>query len=138
MRSPRWRRPLRARTGRVGGKAQGDRVKNWIVQLMVERPDDWLTHLETEFKIDAVRDGDRVSLKYDMIESPMAEPIVQQCRGMVVDTARRAVLAWPYNKFWNHGEGAAAPIDWSTARVQEKLDGSLMILYWDAGSWVVA
>jgi hypothetical protein len=105
---------------------------------MAERPGDWLTHLETEFKIDAVRDGDRVSLKYNMIESPMAEPIVQQCRGMVVDTARRAVLAWPYDKFWNHGEGSAARIDWSTARVQEKLDGSLMILYWDAGAWWVA
>jgi hypothetical protein len=113
-------------------------VKNLIVQLMAERPGDWLTHLETEFKIDAVRDGDRVSLKYNMIESPMAGPIVQQCRGMVVDTARRAVLAWPYDKFWNHGEGAAARIDWSTARVQEKLDGSFMILYWDAGAWWVA
>lgn len=114
-------------------------MNNLVQKLMDERAD-WLEHLVSEFKIDAVRAGDLVSLKYNQIESPMAEPIVQQCRGMVVDIAQRKVVAWPYNKFWNHGEALAAPIDWSTARVQEKLDGSLMILHWNprATSWCVA
>lgn len=109
---------------------------NLVQQLIYSRPD-WLEHLVSEYKIDAVRDGDLVSLKYNQIESPMHDPIVQQCRGMVVDVAQRKVLAWPYNKFWNHGEALAAPIDWSTARVQEKLDGSLIILHWHHG-WRVA
>jgi hypothetical protein len=94
--------------------------------------------LELQYKIKIVRDGDLVSLKYDAIESPMDNPLVQQCRGMVVDTRRCKVLAWPYNKFWNHGEKRAAEINWRTARVQEKLDGSLMILYCDRGVWQVA
>lgn len=111
-------------------------MNNLVQSLMNERAD-WLQHLETELKIDAVRDGDLVSLKYNQIESPMHEPIVQQCRGMVVDVGSRHVIAWPYNKFWNHGEALAAPVDWSTARVQEKLDGSLMILHWHHG-WRVA
>jgi hypothetical protein len=100
--------------------------------------EDWLAFLQSEYKIHVVRDGQLVSLKYNMIDSPMDVPIVQQCRGMVVDTTRKIVLAWPYNKFWNHGEGAAAPIDWTTARVQEKLDGSLMLLYWNGEAWAVA
>jgi hypothetical protein len=110
-----------------------------IRSLMASR-EDWLDHLQSEFKIHVVRHGDLASLKYNQIESPMHEPIVQECRGMVVDVARRKVLAWPYNKFWNHGDALAAAIDWATACVQEKLDGSLMILYWDPGvsSWVVA
>ena len=112
-------------------------MKNLITDLMNCEPN-WLSVLENEFKIDIVRDGPLASLKYNQIESPMHEPIVQQCRGMVVDVDARRVLAWPYNKFWNHGEALADPIDWSTARVQEKLDGSLMILHHFAGDWRVA
>jgi len=96
---------------------------------MEREPEKWLDILADTYKVSATRDGDLVSLKYDQLESPMHEPIVQQCRGMVVHTAVRRVLAWPYNKFFNHGEAGAADIDWSSARVQEKLDGSLMILY---------
>jgi hypothetical protein len=58
-------------------------------------------------------DGDLVSLKYNQIESPMHEPIVQECRGMVVHVPTGTILAHPYNKFWNHGEALAAPIDWA-------------------------
>lgn len=105
-------------------------MKNLVAQLMADEPDTWLTTLTDKYKIKTVADGDLVSLSYNMIESPMHEPIVQQCRGMVVDCVERRVVAWPYNKFWNHGEALADPIDWSTARVQEKLDGSLMIFHW--------
>lgn len=109
-----------------------------LVHALMDNDTDWLDVLERDYKIQIVRDGARASLKYNQIESPMHEPIVQQCRGMVVDVDRRAVLAWPYNKFWNHGEALADPIDWSTARVQEKLDGSLMILHHDGERWCVA
>ncbi len=101
-----------------------------VKALIAERPD-WLEYLSETYKIKASTSGDVVSLKYNQIESPMHEPIVQECRGMVVCTRRKQVLAHPYNKFWNHGEGGAAPIDWSTAMMFDKLDGSLMILYWD-------
>jgi hypothetical protein len=112
-------------------------MKNLVQELMDSRPD-WLDVLETEYKIKAVHDNGLVSLKYNQIESPMHEPIVQQCRGMVVHVERKQVLARPYDKFWNHGDTGAAEIDWSTARVQEKLDGSLMILYWLDDGWNVA
>lgn len=80
-----------------------------------------------------------VMLKYDMIESAMGDPLVQQCRGLILDEADSwAVVARPFDKFFNHGEGHAAPIDWGTARAQEKLDGSLMILYCYKGQWQVA
>jgi hypothetical protein len=111
-----------------------------VKRLMEDRPSDWLEHLETSYSIKANRSGDFVSLKYNQIESPMHEPVVQECRGMVVDTVRRRVMAHPYNKFWNHGDAPAAEIDWSTARVFEKLDGSLMTLYWNdvTEGWQVA
>jgi hypothetical protein len=100
------------------------------VRELIARDANWLRTLETVYKIKVSRDGSLASLKYDQIESPMHDPLVQECRGMVVDVDRGMILAHPYNKFWNHGEEGAAAIDWRTARVQEKLDGSLMILWW--------
>jgi hypothetical protein len=80
-----------------------------------------------------------VMLKYNQIESPMGERIVQECRGLILNEAEGwSVVSRPYDKFFNYGEGHASPIDWPSARVYEKLDGSLMTLYWYADQWHVA
>lgn len=98
--------------------------------------------LQRRFAIKAVRHqtyGNLVLLKYNQIDSPMGEKVVQQCRGIILDEADDwRIVSYPYDKFFNHGEGHAATIDWSTASVQEKLDGSLMTLYWYDGAWQVA
>lgn len=79
-----------------------------------------------------------VLLKYSQVESPMGEKIVQECRGLILNTEEDwAIVSRPYNKFFNYGEGNADSIDWSSAKVYEKLDGSLMTLYWYRG-WRVA
>lgn len=111
-----------------------------VRDFIARNPSNWLSLLEDKFKIHVTRDGDLVSLKYNQIESPMAHPVVRQCRGMVVHAPTGRILAHPYDKFWNHGEPLAAPVNWKRARVQEKLDGSLMILYHDpfAEIWRVA
>jgi hypothetical protein len=80
-----------------------------------------------------------VLFKYDQIASPMGERIVQECRGVILDKSDGwSVVSRAFDKFFNHGEGHAAPIDWSTAAVQEKLDGSLCVLYAYDGKWRVA
>lgn len=80
-----------------------------------------------------------VLLKYNQIESPFADPIVRECRGIVLDEDDGwRVVARGFDKFFNHGEGQAAPIDWSTAEVQEKVDGSLCVMYAYRGQWHVA
>jgi RNA ligase-like protein len=80
-----------------------------------------------------------VLLKYSMIDSPMGDPVVRQCRGIVVDEADGfRPVAYPFDKFFNYHEGNAAPIDWATARVFEKADGVLCTLYAYGGRWHVA
>ena len=80
-----------------------------------------------------------VLLKYSQIDSPMGNPIVQECRGIILDEDNDwAVVSYGYRKFFNYGEGHAAQIDWSSARVFEKLDGSLMTLYHYDNKWQVA
>ena len=80
-----------------------------------------------------------VLFKYDQINSPMDHPVVQECRGIILDEADDwRVVARPFTKFYNYGEPNAAPIDWTTARVQEKVDGSLCAFYHYQGAWHVA
>jgi hypothetical protein len=80
-----------------------------------------------------------VLLKYDQINSPMEAPIVRECRGLILDEADDwRIVARPYVKFFNYGEPHAADIDWATARVQEKVDGTLCVFYHYAGRWHVA
>jgi hypothetical protein len=80
-----------------------------------------------------------VLLKYNQIESPLSHPVVRECRGIILDEANNwQVISYPYRKFFNYGEGHADEIDWKTARVYEKLDGSLMTIYYYDDHWEVA
>jgi len=65
-------------------------------------------------------------LKYSQIESDMGQPLCQECRGIILRKSDHKIVCHPFHKFFNHGEGHAAKIDWNTARVQEKIDGSLI------------
>lgn len=89
--------------------------------------------------VPGVRYPNLVTLKYSQIASPLGEPLVRECRGIVLDRDDDwRCAARGFDKFFNYGEPNAAAIDWSTATVQEKLDGSLMMLYWYDGAWRVA
>jgi hypothetical protein len=80
-----------------------------------------------------------VQLKYDQIDSPMRELLVQECQGLILDeSANWQVIAFPFKKFFNYNEFYAPQIDWHTARVYEKVDGSIMTLYFYDHAWQVA
>jgi RNA ligase len=77
--------------------------------------------------------------KYDQIGSPFHERIVQECRGIILDAgANYRVVNLAMYKFFNLHEPLAAEIDWSTASVQEKCDGSLIQAYRYDGNWHIA
>ncbi|MGB3509133.1 MAG: T4 RnlA family RNA ligase [Microcoleaceae cyanobacterium] len=79
-----------------------------------------------------------VCLKYSQIESPMSEKVVQQCRGIILDEAKNwQIISYAYDKFFNYREPLAVEIDWDTATVYDKLDGSLMVLYYYNDKWQV-
>lgn len=99
-----------------------------------------LEDLKLTFGIEARRGTqypNLVTLKYDL-ESPMSTELVQQCRGLILDADNNwEIVARPWDKFFNYGEPLAAKIDWKTARVQEKLDGTCCLLYHYDGKWQV-
>ena len=78
---------------------------------------------------------------YDQIESSdyKTNPIVIESRGVILDRDNDwSVVARPFDRFFNLGEGCAAKFDWATSRIQEKVDGSLCIVYFYDGNWQVA
>lgn len=78
--------------------------------------------------------GHKVLIKYNQLSSPtlMSNPEVQECRGLILEKGTWKVLAMGFKKFFNSEEGNAHKIDWETAHVLEKLDGSYINLYYDA------
>jgi hypothetical protein len=111
------------------------------------------------------KSGHKFSLNYDQIEAKEADPLAQECRGLVlschdgspipgvqtpegkisrdaVSPGATQILAYPMKRFFNHGQGSAADIDWSDPNlaVLEKLDGTLAIVYFDqfTDKWCMA
>ena len=85
----------------------------------------------TEFKLKSRIYSGKVHLKYDQIESNMALEEVQDCRGLILELNTWKVMCMSFRKFFNHAESNAATIDWNSACVLEKVDGTLIQLYWD-------
>ena len=80
------------------------------------------------------------NLKYGSVGVEKANPIVRACRGAVVqkDDDGFSLVAYAFDRFFNLGEAEADVINWSSANVYEKYDGSLIKLFWNGVQWVVS
>lgn len=74
---------------------------------------------------------------YHQINSPKAHPIVKECRGLVLERDTWNIVAKGFDRFFNAGEDAEnfAKFNWSKFSTQEKVDGSLILMYWYRGVW---
>ncbi len=111
------------------------------IQDYLRTPGKSLTTLTGEYKVDVKVHGqypNLVLLKYNQIESDFNIPLVRECRGLILDRENDwKVISRSYDKFFNYGEERAATIDWHTAKICEKLDGSLATLYYYDKKWHV-
>jgi hypothetical protein len=101
---------------------------------------DWEVRLAAApYFIRTKRDGPYVLLKYEQYASDFTNSLVRECRGVILDeeSGYRHVCV-PFFKFGNYGETYVPEIDWATARVQEKIDGSLIKLWYDRGVWHIS
>ena len=71
------------------------------------------------------------------IEADFTNPSVQEARGIIINLDTFDVVCWPFRKFGRYDEPYADSIDWSTAQVQEKIDGSIIKLWFNelTGKW---
>lgn len=87
-----------------------------------------------DFKLIVKDYSHKILLKYNQIDSPMEFDEVQEARGLILEKDTWKVMSYGFKKFFNSAEGNASKIDWSTARILEKCDGTFITLYYD---WVI-
>lgn len=108
-----------------------------------------LQQLDEEHGVNARANAsnDKFSLNYDMINVKNGDKLAEQCRGLVLRptvpltegefltrvVGETTILAWPMNRFYNLGDGSGADVDWNDndLSVQEKLDGTMIVAYYD-------
>lgn len=100
--------------------------KNWR-ELLTQAP----------YYLSIDEDDDYALLKYNQIESDFNEPICKECRGLIISTKAKTAAALSFYKFFNVQESFADRIYWKDCKVQEKVDGSKMLMWYDNinGKW---
>jgi hypothetical protein len=78
-----------------------------------------------------------VGFKYNQIDSPKYDSVVRWSRGTVLERGSWNIVAQSFYRFFNYGEYEDDRIqfNWSNFSALEKVDGSLMIVYFYGGQW---
>lgn len=96
--------------------------------------DNWEELLTAEpYHLKISRDDGYIIFKYNQIFSDFNIPLVQEARGIIFRESDWQCVCHPFNKFGNYGESYCPEINWETASVQEKVDGSLIKFWFDNG-----
>jgi len=79
-----------------------------------------------------VKEDDKyILLSYSQIDSDFSLELVRECRGIILRKSDYKIVCFPFTKFFNIQETHASFINWNTARVQQKLDGSIIKVWFD-------
>lgn len=103
--------------------------------------DDWQTSLSVKpYSLSIKSSPPYFTLKYNMLESDFNYEEVWDARGLVIryDGTKYIPISFGLRKFFNATEKWASPIDWATAQVQAKIDGSNIRFAYDkiARQWL--
>lgn len=99
----------------------------------------WRTLLtEKPYCITIKEDDNYMIFNYNQPESDFYNPIVRECRGIILRKDNYKPVCVPFFKFGNYGESYIDKIDWNTAVVEEKVDGSLIKFWYDDGLWHIS
>ena len=106
--------------------------ESYICKFIAENQD-WERRLTDEYDLKIQHDdveNNIVIFNYG-IGSDFSLPIVQEARGIIIDLTGPDVMCWPFRKFGNWNESYADSIDWNYAVARQKIDGSLIKLFYN-------
>lgn len=110
-----------------------------LLQFIKDNPMTWRDILSKKpYCVEIKEDGDYILLKYNQIESDFNNIIVRECRGIILRKDNYKVVCFPFVKFGNYGEGYCPNMDWNSARVLEKVDGSIIKIFYDQNNWNIS
>lgn len=107
------------------------------IQEFILAHDNWRELLaDAPYNLKISEDDGFVLFKYNQIASDFSQEICKEARGLILDTQDNfRVVRYAFKKFFNIDEGFAAHIDWDTAVATEKIDGSIMSVWYGRGKW---
>ena len=102
--------------------------------------DNWEALLSAEpFNIKIKRADDFVIFNYNQLSSDFTNEIVREARGIIFREGEwQCPVCHAFDKFGNYSESYVPNMDWSTIKVSEKIDGSIMKLWCYDGQWHVS
>ena len=107
------------------------------IQEFILAHDNWRELLaDAPYNLKISEDDGYVLFKYNQITSDFNEEICKEARGLILDTQDNfRVVRYAFKKFFNVDEGFAARLDWDSAVATEKIDGSIMSVWFARGKW---
>jgi hypothetical protein len=80
-----------------------------------------------------------VIFNYRQLDSDFSNEIVRECRGIIFKEGEwEHPVCHAFDKFGNYGESYVPDMDWATVKVSEKIDGSIIKLWWCDDKWHVS
>lgn len=108
---------------------------NYLTHIgkFISENEDWKEILSNEpYNLKISFDGEYVLMKYDIRTADFSSPIIREARGIIFKVGEwEYPVCHPFNKFFNYGETFSDDVDWNSAVVSGKIDGSLMKLWFD-------
>lgn len=110
------------------------------LQRFIKENPNWESILvEKPYNLIISRKGNLILFRYNQIASDFSLEIVKEARGIILEDETFNVVCYPLYKFFNYGETNAAVLDWQNGvSCQEKVDGSLIKVFFYDGEWRVA
>jgi len=106
------------------------------LQQFIKKHSDWEERLANDpYNITIKRDNGLVMFYYTS-DTDLQKPLAHECRGIILDeTDHFKAVCVPFFRFGNYGEPHTDSIDWKSAKVQEKIDGSLIKVWYHKNEW---
>ena len=110
-----------------------------ICRLIRDDPDGWRETMR-KLNVRVKEDGVLAMFNYG-VAADFTNPIVREARGIIIRLDSLDPVCWAFDKFCNPQEPGAAldldGFDWNRCRCQEKVDGSIVKLFFNpiSGEW---
>lgn len=103
------------------------------IQKYIANHSNWYNLLQEEPYNLKIKNKDNL-YKFDYTIDSKDNIITREARGLILDV-NNLVIAKSFNRFYNYEEHIDENFDWSNIIISEKIDGSMIQLYYYNGNW---
>lgn len=107
-------------------------TNSYLCQYINTHSTTWQQDIENLGVTIKINKDNQAIFVYNALTCDFTNPLVQESRGIIIDLDTNEVVCWPYRKFGNSTEEYVDKINYKNTLVEEKIDGSICKLWWNA------